>query len=191
MTTTVLLATAFATVLTAELLGDKTLLALGTLATRYGAAPILAGAIAALAIKVSVAVFLGRAIAQLPPLLLIAVSVATFAMMAITVWRKDLALSSLPSPLASRWHPILISGGGLLLCEWGDPGQITAGLLAAQSNRPGVIWVAATAAMATKAFVAVQLGKKLRGWLPSTTMRTAGVVVYSAMAVLTASGLWR
>jgi putative Ca2+/H+ antiporter (TMEM165/GDT1 family) len=190
MTIVALFAMAYAAVLSAELLGDKTAFALGTLAARYGAARVLLGAIPALAFKMGVGVWFGRAIAGLPGLFLVAISVATFAMMAVSFGLRT-SPSPAEKPSARGWHPALIAGGGLLLSEWADPGQITAGLLAAQTHRPGLVWLAATSALITKALAAVQVGHRLRRWVSTRTMRTTGMMIYGVMAVLTALGVWR
>jgi len=56
----------YATVLVAELVGDKTLYTLGSLATQFRLGPILVGAAMAFMIKMLIAVLLGRQLAELP-----------------------------------------------------------------------------------------------------------------------------
>src|SRR5215471_6881893 len=83
-----LLLTTYGAVLVAELLGDKTLYTLGSLAARFRLGPILGGAVAAFALKMLVAVLLGRALAACPDALVAAISATTFLAMAVVLWRR-------------------------------------------------------------------------------------------------------
>ncbi len=62
------LGTAYTTVLLAEVLGDKTLFTMGSLAPRHRLPPLLVGASVAVALKMLAAVALGGLIGHLPPL---------------------------------------------------------------------------------------------------------------------------
>src|SRR5229473_181691 len=63
----------------------------------------------------------------------------------------------------------------VFLTEWGDIGQITAALLAARYQKPAVVWLGATAALVTKAVLAMTLGMGLRRWVPRRPLRITAV----------------
>src|ERR1700733_8429023 len=123
-----LLAAVYVAVLVAELLGDKTLYTLGTLATRFAVGPILAGASLAFALKMLVAVLLGRLLAELPRSVVSGFGGATFFTMALAIWFKK----SKGAPVGgerppARWHHAAITSfATIFLPEWADTGQITA-----------------------------------------------------------------
>jgi putative Ca2+/H+ antiporter (TMEM165/GDT1 family) len=78
-----LFAATFAGVLSAELVGDKTLFTMRALASRHPAPGLLAGGGAAVAVKMLAGVTLGTFIARLPPWLVSACTAATFFGMAV------------------------------------------------------------------------------------------------------------
>jgi putative Ca2+/H+ antiporter (TMEM165/GDT1 family) len=181
-----LLLTTYGTVLVAELLGDKTLYTLGSLATRFRLGAILGGAVAAFALKMLVAVLFGRVLATCPDALVAAVSAATFLVMAVVLWRKRPGTP--PADAAPpRWsRATVISFAAIFFPEWGDPGQLAAAMLVAQHGAPLVIWSGAVLAMLTKACLAVSLGIGLRRWVPRDGLRWVSVAVCLAMALLAA-----
>src|SRR5262245_23209923 len=124
----------YAAVLTAELLGDKTLYTVGTLATRYRVAPVLIGAATAAAVKMLVGVwFLGSLLAVLPSGVVPAVSCATFLVMAFAVWRTP--RGGPPDESPRHWAYAGAAGfAAIVSTEWGDVGQITAAVLAAEHH---------------------------------------------------------
>lgn|GEM_PF-3900977 len=81
------LGTAYTTVLLAEVLGDKTLFTMGSLAPRHRLPPLLVGASVAVALKMLAAVALGGLIGHLPPLVVSLVSAVTFLVLAFRLWR--------------------------------------------------------------------------------------------------------
>src|SRR5436305_1729851 len=78
----------FGTVFVAEIVGDKLLYTTGLLATRYRTVPILIGMGIAFAAKMGVAVWVGQAIAKLPPWLVAAMTALNFFGIAFVLWRK-------------------------------------------------------------------------------------------------------
>lgn len=182
-----LLLTVYGTVLVAELVGDKTLYTLGSLATRFRMAPILAGAAAAFTLKMAVAVAFGRLIAALPPHVVAAVSATTFFVMAIGLWLKRPRPKPAEVEPPTKWHSAaLISFASIFFPEWGDAGQLAAAMLAAQHRAPVVIWVGATLAMITKGAFAVTLGIGLRRFAPHRAIRVVTVLVCVIMGLLAA-----
>jgi len=182
---------AYSTVLIAELLGDKTLYTLGALATRFRLAPIIAGAALAFALKMAAAVLLGHFIASLPPSLVMKVSGLTFLCMAAGMLYRLLrpkVQTVTPAPVAFG-AAFVTSFVALFVPEWGDPGQLAAALLVAQSAPAGVVWLAGTLAMTTKAALAGVLGAQLRRWVPQQAMLVASVVVFLTLSLLAFSGV--
>lgn len=178
---------AYATVLVAELVGDKTLYTLGSLATRFRLGPILIGAAMAFMIKMLIAVLLGRQLAELPEIAVSAVSAATFFAMALVFALKQPAAAPKPSGPQPRWHhATLIAFAAIFFPEWGDAGQLTAAVLVAQHQAPAVIWTAATLAMVTKAALAVTLGVGLRRFVPQHVVRVVTVMLCVVMGCLAA-----
>jgi putative Ca2+/H+ antiporter (TMEM165/GDT1 family) len=175
--TLALAVTVYLTVLLAELLGDKTLYTVGTLATTHRVAAVLGGAGVAVALKMGAAVLFGGVIARLPPLAVSIVSAGTFFGMAASLWfSREKAEDKSARPGQSWARGARVAFLGIFLTEWADFGQITAAALAAQYGRPLVVWGAASLAMITKVTCAVVLGMGIQKWVPKRVLRpiTAG-----------------
>jgi putative Ca2+/H+ antiporter (TMEM165/GDT1 family) len=182
----VLLAT-YGAVFVAEIVGDKLLYTTGVLATRYRTVPIMIGMLIAFMAKMAVAVAVGSAIAKLPPLLVAAVTSASFLGVAIALWRKPVERStSEKDRRASR--AAMVSFAAIFFSEWGDVGQITAATMAARFGSPWLVWIGAVAAMATKGVLAASLGAGVRQWIatriPPKVVRYAGVSALLVLGVL-------
>ncbi len=177
----------YAIVFGAEVVGDKTIYTLGTLAMRYRILPIFCGSAVAFALKMLAAVLLGRAIAELPVALVATLSAVTFFTMALVVWFKK-PESEAPISTASRsWGAIaLASFASIFFSEWGDVGQIAAATLAARYQLLLVVWLGAVLAMMTKGILAMTLGAGLRSRVPKNVLRyvTSGICV--TMGILAA-----
>jgi len=133
----------------AEIVSDKLLYTTGILATRYRTAPVLVGMATAFMAKMGVAVLIGKAISTLPPILVAAVSTASFLGVAYALWRKPL-----PTAETRKDHTAskaaIVSFAAVFFSEWGDVGQITAATMAARFGSPLLVWIGAVAAMVTK-----------------------------------------
>src|SRR6267378_493851 len=146
----VLIAT-YALVFGAELVGDKTLYTIGTLATRYRLLPIFCGSTLAFMLKMLAAVLLGRAVATLPSALVTTLSAGTFFTMALVIWfRKPESEHPEIDPSRSALRVGAASFAGIFFSEWGDVGQLAAATLAARYRLPAVVWTGAVLAMMTK-----------------------------------------
>jgi len=179
----ILLAT-YGAVFVAEIVGDKLLYTTGVLASRYRTLPIMCGMIVAFMCKMAVAVAVGDAIAHLPPLLVAAVTAASFIGIAIALWRKPVERSK--EEIDRRYaRAAMMSFAAIFFSEWGDVGQITAATMAARFHAPLYVWIGAVAAMATKGALAASVGAGVRQWIiqrvSPKVVRIAGV---SALAVL-------
>jgi putative Ca2+/H+ antiporter (TMEM165/GDT1 family) len=174
----------YLTVLLAEIVGDKTLYTVGSLATDHSPPAVLAGAGLAVVLKMGVAALLGGLISRLPPLLVSIVSTATFLAMAVAIWRRR---ERPPGPAPDETSPVLgarLAFLGIFLTEWGDFGQIATATLVAEYGRPAIVWAASSAAMFTKVSIAAALGAGFGRWIPRRILRpvTASLCVLMAIA---------
>ncbi len=168
----------YAAVFVAEIVGDKLLYTTGVLATRYRTVPIMIGMVIAFMAKMGVAVAIGKAIRNLPPLLVAAVTSISFIGVAIALWRKPVERKeSRLKHTASK--AAMVSFATIFFSEWGDVGQITAATMAADKGSPVIVWLGAVAAMATKGALAASIGAGVRGWIqahiPPKIIRYCGV----------------
>jgi putative Ca2+/H+ antiporter (TMEM165/GDT1 family) len=179
----------YATVFTAELIGDKLLYTISTLAARYRAAPMLAGVCVAFMGKMAAAVLLGGLIARLPEKIVAVLSAVTFFTMALALSFKA---PEEASPHAARPQPwprvILISFAVIFFSEWGDMGQVTAAALAARYQAPLLVWIAATLAMLSKAVIGMTVGRGLLRRLPQAALRYCGAALLFTFGVLSLFG---
>jgi putative Ca2+/H+ antiporter (TMEM165/GDT1 family) len=136
--------------------------------------------------KMGVAVMVGNAISKLPPLLVSAVTAASFLGVAFTLWRKPA-----PGTESKQEHPAskaaMVSFAAIFFSEWGDVGQITAAALSAKYAMPLVVWLGAVSAMATKGALAASIGAGVRHWISERV--TTKVLRYSGVGMLLLLGL--
>lgn len=179
----ILIAT-YAAVFVAEIVGDKLLYTTGVLATRYRTVPVMIGMLIAFMVKMAVAVALGSVISRLPPLLVAALTSASFIGVAITLWRKPVERPASEKERSSS-KAAMVSFAAIFFSEWGDVGQITAATMAARFGAPILVWIGAVTAMATKGALAASIGAGVREWItsriPPKIVRYVGV---SALLVL-------
>lgn len=179
-----IVAVAYLTVLAAEVLGDKSIYTVGSLCTRFRAAHVFAGVSVAFGAKMAVAVLAGEAIAKLPAAWVAAVTAATFLATAILLWRRR---PEAPAAAAVAAWPraTAASFGAIVLTEWGDVGQATAAAVTARFGHPLAVWCSVTAAMMTKAGVAVLIGTTLRRRFSEDRLRRFSAVLCLLLAILT------
>jgi putative Ca2+/H+ antiporter (TMEM165/GDT1 family) len=177
----------YAIVFGAEIVGDKTLYTIGSLATRYRLLPIFLGSTLAFMLKMLAAVLLGKAIAKLPVVLVATLSAVTFFAMAIVIWFKK-PETGISVPTESRsWTKIAFASfAGIFFSEWGDVGQVAAATLAARYQVLAVVWVGAVLAMMTKGILAMTLGAGLRRRIPTNILRYTTSAICAAMGILAA-----
>lgn len=175
----------YAAVLTAELVGDKTLYTLGPLSSRYGCSPVLAGATVACMAKMAAAVLLGDLLGRLPTWIIATSSAVTFFWMALLLYRRKPGTEIARDPGGRHWwHGALIGFGSSFFSEWADVGQITAAVLAARLKLPLLVWTGATLAVVTKSVASATVGLGLRRWVPDGALRVLSVCVYLVMGTL-------
>ncbi len=153
----------YGAVFIAEIVGDKLLYTTGVLATRYRTVPILCGMAVAFMAKMGVAVLIGKAISELPPLLVATVTTLNFFAIAYALWRKPDKREAKKDYPAHR--AALVSFAAIFFSEWGDVGQLTAATIAARFGAPLIVWTGAVCAMVTKGALAASIGASVRGWI--------------------------
>jgi Ca2+/H+ antiporter, TMEM165/GDT1 family len=171
-------------------LGDKTLFTMGSLAPRHRLTPLLASASVAVALKMLAAVALGGLIGHLPPLVVALVSAVTFLLLAFRLWRDvpedTVDATQRAAHATTGWRSAALAFTGLFFTEWGDIGQITTASLVAKLGHPGLVWLAASAAMLTKILVGLTLGLGLKRWLSPSRVRAVSIFLCVGMAALSA-----
>ena len=182
---------AFGTIFLAELLGDKTIYTIGTLAARFSPVPVLCGVIVAFMGKMLVAVLIGQALAELPAGLVAGVSTVTFLVTAVIIWFKrpgDGLVESRQSPYWSR--VTVISFAAVFFSEWGDVGQITAATLVARYQAPLIVWLGATLALTVKGVLAMTLGISLRKRVSPAVLKYGAFSLCLVLGMVSASRLF-
>jgi len=163
---------AFWTVLLAELVGDKSLYALTSLALRYRRGVLYGAFAAANAGKMAIAVLLGSTLMRFQSRWTDVVSAVAFFVSAILIWVGDRDEGSrLESEHKGSSRGVLAWCGIFFLTEWADPGQIAAAALALKAHALLGTWVGATAAMLVKGGIALTLGLQLRDRLPQRALQ--------------------
>jgi len=158
-------------VLIAELVGDRSMYALASLALRFRWAVVFLGFTLANAIKMAVAVALAHAITHFQSRWIYLVSALAFFISAILIW-EDESHEISGSSREIRWSKgLLVSFSAFFLTEWGDPGQIATAALVLKFKMPVATWLGATLGLMLKGAVAIFLGLQIRHYLPLRTLR--------------------
>jgi Ca2+/H+ antiporter, TMEM165/GDT1 family len=188
--------TAFVLAFLAEL-PDKSMFASLILGTRYRASWVWAGAAAAFAVHMAIAVTAGRLLALLPHRAVDAVVACLFLAGSGYLWatsfrpehREGADAARLGAPAPSFWRVAGTSFGVVFLAEWGDITQLTTANLAARYD-PLLVFAGATLGLWAVAAVAVSVGAKSLELLPMTWISrfTAtillGLGIYSAVLAI-------
>ncbi|MGH9931819.1 MAG: TMEM165/GDT1 family protein [Pyrinomonadaceae bacterium] len=182
----ILLAT-YGTILLSELIGDKSIYTISSLAMRFRPLYVFCGFTAAFMAKMLLAVLLGRVIAELPTSLVAITSTVTFFLTALIIWFKK----SDERPIGREHEKhfsraALITFGAILFSEWGDVGQIMAATLTARYRMPLLVWLGATLALVTKGLLALLLGRGLRKHIPLQMLRPISASLCLLMGVISA-----
>lgn len=177
----------YGTILVAELIGDKNIYTISSLAMRFRPAQVFCGFTAAFAIKTLMAILLGSLIAELPASLVATTSTVTFFLTALVIWFKRSSTAQ-----AEREHDshstkaVLVPFAAVLFSEWGDIGQIMAATLTARYQAPFVVFLGATLALVTKGVLALLIGFSLRRRVPISILRPVSAILCLIMGVMSA-----
>lgn len=181
----------YVTVLASELGGDRSLVSVGALATRFPPGLVFAGLLLAFAGKSAAAVLLGRSITGLPAGAVTLLGTAALLVAAFSIWRapKPIAVGEPGSSNVGAGQvgsgAVAASFANVFFAEWGDPGQLATATLASQTAAPLTVWAGATLAMATKGALALGLGRVLRRYVSDRTLRIGATTACLVMALLT------
>ncbi|TMQ04885.1 MAG: hypothetical protein E6J90_50405 [Deltaproteobacteria bacterium] len=181
------LASVYVAVLGAEIVGDKTLYTVGSLAARRRVSAVVAGASVAVAAKMAAAVYFGQFLARLPPFVLALASAVTFAGLAVSVWLRRPRTLEAPVPgRDTSGRAASLAFAAIFFTEWADPGQMAAALLSARYRAPAVVLLGATLAVVSKVVIAATVGVSVRRWVSDTGLRFFTTIVCTVMCVLAA-----
>jgi Ca2+/H+ antiporter, TMEM165/GDT1 family len=187
------LLTAFAVVFVVEL-PDKTMVATLVLTTRYRALPVFVGVVAAFAVQSVVAVAFGSALTLLPDRVVSLVVGLLFAAGAFLLLREgfssDSSVDSASGEVAAVpfWRAALASFGVLFAAEWGDASQLATAGITARYGAPLAVGVGAWLALVAVAGLAVLVGRKLAGRLPTHWIQRVAGLLFAGFAV---AALWQ
>lgn len=168
--------TAYWTILVVELIGDKAIYTITSLASRYSPFRVYAGISIAFATKMLVAVLFAQLLLRVPVKISAGVSAAVLFVTAAALWMKPLERNSLEQVRegpSSSSNGYAIAFAAIFFSEWGDVGQLSTAALSAHYRLPLAIWTGATAALMTKGLLAITLGMQLRRLVPTRVLRIA------------------
>jgi Ca2+/H+ antiporter, TMEM165/GDT1 family len=184
--------TSFVIILPAEL-PDKTVIACLVLGSRYRPAYVFAGAAAAFAIQVALAVTAGGLLSLLPHLVTEIIVAVLFVVGAVILLRQKQASSDEyveQRQLRRSFLPVaLTSFGVVFVAEFGDLTQIVTANLAAKYHDPLAVGIGATAGLWVAAGLAIIGGRSLLKVLPVKWLSRGAAAVLLALAGLTIASL--
>jgi putative Ca2+/H+ antiporter (TMEM165/GDT1 family) len=184
--------TAFILAFLAEL-PDKSMLASLILGTRYRPSWVWAGAAAAFAVHMAMAVTAGRLLALLPHRVVDTVVACLFLAGSGYLWVTSLRPEHRDGVDAARQGGrapsfLQVAGtsfGVVFLAEWGDITQLTTANLAARYD-PFLVFAGATLGLWAVATLAVSVGAKTLKLIPMTWIRRVTATIMLGLAVYTA-----
>ena len=181
--------TAFAVVFLVEL-PDKTMVATLVLTTRYRGWPVFVGVVAAFAVQTVVGAAFGSAITLLPDRLVAGIVAALFGVGAVQLLREGFSRDAESSDEAGVrtdvpfWRAALTSFGVLFAAEWGDASQLATAGITARYGAPLTVGLGAWLALVTVAGLAVLVGRKLAGRLPTHWIQRVAGVIFAVFGVI-------
>ena len=174
-------------------LPDKTVIACLVLGSRYRPGYVFAGAAAAFAVQVALAVTAGGLLALLPHQPTQIIVAVLFVVGAVILLRQKQADSDeyVAEHQARRaFLPVaLTSFGVVFVAEFGDLTQIVTANLAAKYHDPLAVGIGATAGLWVAAGVAIVGGRSLLKVLPVKWLSRGAAAVLLALAGLTVASL--
>jgi len=181
---------AFWSVLVAELVGDKSIYVLTSLALRVHWAVVFAAFAVASGLKIMAAALLGTAIMRIHGHWPYVVSAGGFFVAAILIWLDESPERNQENAAPAGWPKgMLVCCTSFFFTEWGDPGQIAAAALVLKYHMLAATWIGATLALMSKGAVALTLGVQIRNKLPQRTLRilaSASCFVLGILAIVKA-----
>jgi putative Ca2+/H+ antiporter (TMEM165/GDT1 family) len=185
------MAIAFWTVLVAELVGDKTIYSVASLALRFRPGLVFAATTIAFAGKALAAVLLAQLLVRFHSQWVDILSAAAFFVSAFLIWFKEPESVSAEHPANTGWlKAAAICFGALFFTEWGDPGQIALAAITMKSHSLLGSWLGGTLAMGTKGALAITLGLSLRNRLPMGMLRATASGSCCLLGILALAGIF-
>jgi putative Ca2+/H+ antiporter (TMEM165/GDT1 family) len=185
-----LLLVTYWTVFISELVGDKSIYTVSSLALRFRPPLVFVGLAFAFASKMLAAVLLGSFVVQLNSRWTDSVSACAFFASAMVIWFEEPeSRASQPAADVSWSRAAMVCFSSLLFTEWGDPGQISAAALTLKSHAIFAVWLGGTLAMISKGLLAMGLGVGLRARLPQRTLRTLASASCCILGFLALGGI--
>lgn len=170
----------------AEMVGDRSLYAISSLAWRYGAARVITGVTVAYAMKMAVAVIVGHKLAELPSAVVAAVSAAMFFVTAAVLFFRRPRPKHETREAAPFGRAASVSFSAIFFTEWADVGQLTAAMLAARFGAPLLVWSGATLAMMAKGAIALLLALGVRSRIRPDWLRYGACAICIVLGILAA-----
>ena len=184
--------TSFIIILPAEL-PDKTVIACLVLGSRYRPGYVFAGAAAAFAIQVALAVTAGGLLSLLPHMVTEIIVAVLFVAGAVILLRQKQATGDeyVEEPQRRRtFLPVALTSFGIVfVAEFGDLTQIVTANLAAKYHDPLAVGIGATAGLWVAAGLAIIGGRSLLKVLPVKWLSRGAAAVLLALAGLTVASL--
>jgi Ca2+/H+ antiporter, TMEM165/GDT1 family len=182
-------AVVFCTVFVAEL-PDNSGLASLVLGTRYRAGGVIAGAFAAFAVHVALAVTCGSLLALLPHRIVQVAVAVVFLVGAVLLLRADNDDDDddeirLKADATGFWAVAATSFGVILLAELGDLSDIVIANLAARYHDPVAVGIGSVLALWSVVVVAIVGGRGLQRILPLRWITRLAALLMVVMAVFT------
>jgi len=168
-------------------LGDKTQLLTMAFATRYRARDVLASVLAASALLMLAAVFIGKALYVILPITYIQfLAGVLFILFGIWILFFDEEEEVLESH--SGKTPFLTVFGAFILAETGDKTQLAALALAVKYNSLFEVWAGATLGMFIANSIGIIAGNKIKGKLPEKLIKRAAALLFLIFGAVTLLG---
>ncbi len=178
------------TVLVSELIGDRSIYTVTSLAMRFRPRLVYCGISAAFMGKMLVAVWFGKVLGQLPAFWISAISAATFLTSAVCIWlHEEKPAPEVPGTPRPWTGAVSISFLAIFFSEWADLGQISAAALVMKFNAPGPVWLGGSLALCTKGALALALGVGVRDRVPRHLVRLLSAASCLVLAVVSLYGL--
>jgi putative Ca2+/H+ antiporter (TMEM165/GDT1 family) len=176
---------AFWAVLIAELVGDRSIYALASLALRFRWGVVFLGYTIANAVKMAVAAVLAHAITHFQSRWTYIISAVAFFVSAVLIWVDEPLETECVDAKRQAWpRAAVICFCSFFLTEWGDSGQIAAAALVLKSHLLLATWLGATLGIVFKGAAAMTLGLQIRNRLPVGTLRVLSSVSCSVLGLL-------
>ncbi|MCW2504509.1 MAG: hypothetical protein JWO79_2793 [Actinomycetia bacterium] len=169
-------------------LPDKTMVATLVLSSRYRPLPVLLGVGIAVALQMTLAVAVGKALSLLPRAVTLGVVAALFAVGAVLLVRESLQDdddSPEATPATTSWIRIaVVSFTILLIAEFGDGSQLAAAALSARYGQPLLVFAGAWIGEMAVCVIAALAGRALLKVLPIHWLQRAAAALFALFAIL-------